>query len=285
MSKLGQWFRRDRGEGEAAEPPPAPSLHQVTQPALAPPPPVAAMPPYTPQLADRNARTEVRLPRGTVSCHVAGVLARQSVVQTLPLGPVHLELRREPFNVYDRNAVAVHLLDGRQVGYLGAWIAAEHATVIEQLSREGRVTVEGVVERWEKGLGIELNLVETGYLKTWAAAGAAQRDRMPIASYTVKLSGSTDCQAGILAALDGSTGDRRRKAKVVPVEVTSGKYRGWKRLDLYYGGHLLGSLLPTRREKFPALFEAAERGDHHVWVTAHFSSSGVHRIMVTLEGR
>ncbi|GGI46320.1 hypothetical protein GCM10010932_14030 [Agromyces flavus] len=60
------------------------------------------------------------------------------------------ELRREPANRHDRNAIAVHL-NGSQVGYLSAARAAKYAPMLDALGGAALVTLRiSQGEAWVK---------------------------------------------------------------------------------------------------------------------------------------
>lgn len=66
------------------------------------------------------------------------------------------QLVREPNNGHDENAIAVHLMSGRQVGYVAATQAESYAPLLDQLGRRFLVTAVGSAGTTSSRLWVDL---------------------------------------------------------------------------------------------------------------------------------
>ena len=188
---------------------------------------------------------------------VAGVAYHQEGFRGAEWGPNLFELKPEPRNEYDPNAVMV-LLDRRHVGYLSASMAVDYQPLIEQLRREGGVFTEGEVEPWGDGsAGAVLHLPRADRLEVWVNTIPQYRDEVAIRVYSFWLKSVKDYAAGIEAMV----GARR----VSPVEVTAqpytverGKYAGQRGLSFWVGATPVGLLPPTSRDDADTVFQWVE---------------------------
>lgn len=226
----------------------------------------------------------VVLPTGPRGCNVAGVSNYQMGFRGFAPGNITVELRAEPKNRYDKHAVAVHMPNGALVGYLFADYAAEIQTAILHLSAEGPVWTEATVETWDGGLGIRLQLMERDHLYRWTAATPAERAVMPTRDRRITLTGRKEYQEVFAQILGRSTTSRTVDVLLHAVETPSGKYKGQLRIDVLYKGEPIGSLLPTRREQLPELFDKAASNDIP-WKAEVMHSSTAHHAEVVFESR
>ena len=93
---------------------------------------------------------------GSLICtKVAGVTFnnRQAVVARLHAGEL-IQLRREPDNLYDRNAIRVERLDGQQIGYLDRSMAARLAPFFDAHSKPVRGKVHSLTGSGQNGYNL-----------------------------------------------------------------------------------------------------------------------------------
>ena len=227
----------------------------------------------------------VHLPQGPRQCRAAGAHTRQEAFDAYAPGPVVVELRPEPTNTYNRNAVAVYLPGGEHVGYLANWILEEYGAVFHQLAAEGQVTAIGFIDDRDGPTEIHFGLMEPTYLGRWSAASAVDRATMPTRDFNMKLAGTKDCLDAIAAALGRCTTQKTVPVRIQAIETPSGKYKGQQRLDFFHQGKKLGHLLPTRQDQIPTVFEAAAAGDFGASVTLEYSHSSDTRVFFAAVGR
>ena len=79
----------------------------------------------------------------SIVTRVAGVTfnGRQASIACLRTGDP-LVLRREPINLYDRNAIRVERLNGQQIGYLNRHLAAQLAPFFDDYGRAVSASVQ-----------------------------------------------------------------------------------------------------------------------------------------------
>ena len=88
---------------------------------------------------------------------------RQKIIGQCRVGE-DLRLVREPKNRYDPNAVAVHRLNGQQLGYIGSDLAAEMADDAEEGVQFGArisdLTGGGLLSKRTRGVNLQIFAVE-----------------------------------------------------------------------------------------------------------------------------
>lgn len=238
----------------------------------------------SPQPPVPRASIGVMLPTGPRGCNVAGVSNYQMGFRGFGPGPVVVELRAEPNNRYDKHAVSVHLPNGALIGYLLADYAAEMQTAILHLSAEGPVRTEASIETWDGGLGVRLQVMERDYLYRWTAASPVDRAEMPTRDRRITLTARKNHQEIFARILGRSTTSKIVEVVLHAVETPSGKYKGQLRIDVLYQGQSIGSLLATRREQIPAVFDQVAVGDI-AWKAEVFHSSTAHHAKVVFSAK
>ena len=102
-------------------------------------------------------------PGSLICTKVAGVTFdnRQAVLARLSAGET-IQLRREPDNPYDPNAISVERLNGQQIGYLNRHMAAELAPFF----KANKEPVQGKVHclTGQQGYGYSLGVIIAFYV-------------------------------------------------------------------------------------------------------------------------
>ena len=202
---------------------------------------------------------------------VAGVSHHQDGFRGTAPGPSLFELKPEPRNKHDGNAVKV-MLNRRLIGYLSSKMAPDYQPLVAQLRDEGDVFTEGEVEQWSGGLGALLHLPRADRLALWAAVPPEQRDKVALRAERFRLKSVKDYAAGIEALV----GARR----VTPVEVTAqpytverGKYKGQLGLSFWVGATPVGLLGPNARTEADTVFQWVEH-EQPFTLPAEITSTG-----------
>ncbi len=227
----------------------------------------------------------VDVPIGPRGCPIAWTNHFVASFDGLVEGAVVLELRPEPDNPHNPQAIAVRLHGGAQIGYLPNWILEDYASGFHALCAEGPVVATASVHRRESGWEAELNLMEPDYFYRWIAAAPQGRATMATRQFNMKLAGTKDCLDAIGDALGRSTTEKRVPAEIRSIPTPSGKYQGQPRLDFFHGDRKIGHLLPTRQDQIPGVFRGAAASPVDATVVIEHSSSGNHRVFFRSEGR
>ncbi|WP_373068804.1 HIRAN domain-containing protein [Gemmatimonas sp.] len=225
------------------------------------------------------------VPIGPRGCPIAWTNLNQSAFDGFTVGPVILELRPEPDNKYNSEAIAVYLPNWAKVGYLPNWILDEYAKGFRQLTAEGSVVITGSLHQREGEWDAELSLMEPEYFYRWVAASPENRAAMPTRMFKLKLAGTSECRDVIADALGRSTAQKEVPVTIHSIPTSSGKYKGQPRLDFFHRDRKLGHLLPTRQDQIPDIFQAAADGGMEAAVLIEHSSSSNHRAFFFTQGR
>lgn len=192
-----------------------------------------------------------------------------------------IELRPDPHNPYDRNAIALYLPSGQQAGYMRASTAAEYCRVITAIAAQHTVHVEGSIEQWGDSFGLSWTIPQPDYLARWWRTPAEHRGEVPLKMAVIRLAGATkpEQQQTILAGL-GRSANRTVNLEFRPAVAS----RNQIRLDGYLDGALVGHLTPSRANQIPEVFrKATADGAVTLEANLHRSSSGVHRVEIEIE--
>jgi hypothetical protein len=216
----------------------------------APARPVDGKVPLPPQ---PRGRPVVIPPTAGRSQQVTGVSHHQAGFGRRPPGPVRLELRCQPDNPFDRNAVGVILDGGGQVGYLSAHMAADYQPILRRLEAEGPVYVDGIIENWEGGRGVQLALPGHERLAVWANTPPDQRGQVGLETKRVRLKRLGNYQDALNQVLAGRSA-AQVGARVTAFETPSGKYKGQPSLRFSVDGIDIGLLPAQYTDEAPTLF-------------------------------
>lgn len=171
-----------------------------------------------------------------------------------------VELRREPTNPHDKNAIAV-LHKGRKIGYFSAGQAADYAPLID-IANEGGQTVQASATAQKDQRGEILTFVEMPTVYELAvqlgpaASRIADANKPPIQATFKQLAKYQDQLSRILAGME----ERQIQAAVVVDETLSGKHKGQNMVKFFFQGDEIGVLPAQYRDTHQEFFRAAESG-------------------------
>jgi hypothetical protein len=228
-----------------------------------------------------GSRDRVLIPAVPQRQHfVAGTGHHQEGFRRSKLGPNVFELKPEPTNKYDGNAVKV-LLDRRLIGYLPATMAADYQPLVGMLRDEGDVFTEGEVERWSDGqaLGAVLHLPRADRLAVWAAVPAEQRDKVALRVERFRLKSTKDYAAGI-EALVGARRSTPVEVTAQPYTVERGKYKDQLGLSFWVGATPIGLMGPNARAQAETVFQWVEHAQPFTLPAEILSTGSGYRVEV-----
>lgn len=181
--------------------------------------------------------------------------------QRVPTGAgFTVELRREPTNPHDKNAIAV-LHKGRKIGYFGAGRAIDYAPLIDIANKGGQsVQATAIAHKEQRG---EVNttvamptVYELAVQLGPVASRIADANKPPIQATFKQLAKYQDQLSRVLAGME----ERQIKAAVVLDETPSGKYKGQNMVKFFFQGEEIGVLPAQYRDAHQEFFRAAESG-------------------------
>ena len=180
--------------------------------------------------------------------------------QRVPTGAEFtVELRREPKNPHDKNAVAV-LHKGRKIGYFSEYNAANYATLIDIANKGGQTVQAAATAHRERGEILTHvampNVYELAVQLGPAASRIADANKPPIQATFKQLAKYQDQLSRVLAGME----ERQIKAAVVLDETPSGKYKGQNMVKFFFQGEEIGVLPAQYRDAHQEFFRAAESG-------------------------
>ncbi|WP_324644847.1 HIRAN domain-containing protein [Pseudarthrobacter sp. LT1] len=181
--------------------------------------------------------------------------------QRVPIGQQFtVELRREPKNAHDGNAIMV-LHMGRQIGYFSAFKAERYAQLLDIAARQGQ-TIQATAGAQKTAHGDKITNVQMPSVYELAvqlgpaADHVAAANKPPVEATFKQLAKYQDQLKGVLAGMP----QREVKASIVLRETPSGKYKGKNLVSFMYQGEEIGVLPAQYRESHQEFFEAAESG-------------------------
>jgi hypothetical protein len=171
-----------------------------------------------------------------------------------------VELRREPTNTHDKNAIMV-LYRGRKIGYFSAGNAADYAPLIDIAIKSGQaVQATATAQKTNHGdvnTTVEMPTVyELAVQLGPAASRIADANKPPIQATLKQLSEYQDKLSLVLAGME----QREIKATVVVGATPAGKYKGQNMVTFYFQGEEIGVLPAQYRDTHREFFRAAESG-------------------------
>ncbi|GAA3287492.1 HIRAN domain-containing protein [Arthrobacter citreus] len=180
--------------------------------------------------------------------------------QRVPTGAEFtVELRREPTNPHDKNAVAV-LHKGRRIGYFSEYNAANYATLIDIANKGGQTVQAAATAHRERGEILTHvampNVYDLAMLLGPAASRIAEANNPPIQATIKQLAKYQEQLSRLVAGME----ERRIQASVVLDETPSGKYKGQNMVKFFFQGEEIGVLPAQYRDTHQEFFRAAESG-------------------------
>jgi hypothetical protein len=171
-----------------------------------------------------------------------------------------VELRREPANSHDKNAVMV-LYRGRKIGYFSASRAADYASLLDIAGRSGQtVQATATAQKTSHGDVNSSVMMPTVYELAVQLGPAASRiadaNKPPIQATLKQLSKFQDQLKLALAGME----QREIKATVVVGTTPAGKYKGQNMVTFFFQGEEIGVLPAQYRDSHQEFFQAAESG-------------------------
>lgn len=171
-----------------------------------------------------------------------------------------VELRREPTNTHDKNAVMV-MHKGRKIGYFSAGRAAEYAPLIDIANKSGQtVHASATAQKTYHGdinTTVEMPTVyELAVQLGPAASRIADANKPPIQAAFKQLSKYQGQLGLVLAGME----QREIKATVVVGATPGGKYKGQNMVTFFFQGEEIGVLPAQYRDTHQEFFQAAESG-------------------------
>lgn len=203
--------------------------------------------------------------------------------QRVPVGPeFEVELRREPGNPHDRNAVMV-LHTGRKIGYFSGRSAERYAPLLDIAGSHGRAILATATAQktaiGEKNTNVLMpSVYDLAVQLGPAAEHIAAANKPPVEATLKQLAKYQDQLSRMLAGML----QREVRASIVLNETPSGKYKGQNLLSFLYEGEEIGVLPAQYRESHQDFFRAAESGvtnclvlirqsDEKIWARARIS--------------
>lgn len=181
--------------------------------------------------------------------------------QRVPTGvELTVELRREPKNPHDRNAIAV-LHNGRKIGYVSADRAVDYAPLIDIANKDGQSVQAAAIAHKEQLGGVHTivampTVYEVAVQLGPAASRIAEANKPPIEAPLKRFGQYREQLIRALAGMD----QRQIKADVVLGPTPSGKYKGQNMVKFFFQGEEIGVLPAQYREAHLEFFLAAESG-------------------------
>ena len=181
--------------------------------------------------------------------------------QRVPTGAgFTVELRREPTNPHDKNAIAV-LHKGRKIGYFGAGRAVDYAPLIDIANKVGQSVQATAIAHKEQRGGILTHVAmptvyELAVHLGPAASQIADTNKLPIQATFKQLGKYQEPLSRALAGME----HRQIKADVVLGPTPSGKYKGQNMVKFLFQGEEIGVLPAQYRDSHQEFFRAAESG-------------------------
>ncbi|MDQ0662818.1 hypothetical protein QFZ35_001316 [Arthrobacter ulcerisalmonis] len=181
--------------------------------------------------------------------------------QRVPIGQEFLvELRREPSNEHDKNAVMV-LHKGRQIGYFSAFKAERYAQLLGIAGSEWQ-TIQASATAQKTALGdkntnVQMpSVYELAVQLGPAAERIAAANKPPVEATFKQLAKYQDQLGRVLAGMP----QREVRASIELRETPSGKYKGQNLISFMYQGEEIGVLPAQYWESHKDFFQAAESG-------------------------
>jgi hypothetical protein len=227
-------------------------------------------------LAPRPPGDPVHIPGGYGRANVVGVTYYQDAFQGLALGATRLELRCQPDNPFDSNAVAV-VVDERKIGYLSAHMAEGYQPLIRRLEREGPVVADGFVVNDGQGRAAEIELPRDERLAVWVNTEPQDRHLVGFKMFRIWLKRQGQYQAELKALLGGHS-RRELSALIESFDTSTGKYKGQIGLRFTVNGLEFGLIPAQFRNQAEELFAHVEgQGPqtHPVWITRSDDEGGL----------
>lgn len=181
--------------------------------------------------------------------------------QRVPVGrDFGVDLRREPSNPHDRNAVMV-LHDGRKIGYFSADRAERYAQLLDIAGSNGlTIRATATAEKTatgDKNTNIRMPSVYDLALQLGPAAEqVAAANKPPVEATLKRLAKYQDQLTRVLSGMP----QREVQASMVLNETPTGKYKGQNLVSFVYQGEEIGVLPAQYRENHEEFFRAAESG-------------------------
>lgn len=199
----------------------------------------------------------VVLPTGNRDQMIVGSEHYPDALRRVRLGAVEVELRCDPGNPYDRNAVAAYVA-GRQVGYLSAYQAERYQPTLRRLEAEGVPVADGVVRKGRLGKDVLTFLPHPVRLAAWAAAAPHDRAAVSMDVKRLRIKRLGDYQ-DVLGLLLRGEQQVTVDAVVEGFAQPSGKYAGQTSLRFLVEGVEVGLVPAQYRGEGEDLFARVER--------------------------
>lgn len=200
--------------------------------------------------------------------------------QRVPVGQeFEVELRREPSNPHDGNAVMV-LHVGRKIGYFSGGKAERYSQLLDIAGFNGQaIQATATAQKTalgEKSTNVRMpSVYELAVQLGPAAQHIADANKPPVEATFKQLAKYQDQLTRVLAGMP----QREVRASIVLNETPSGKYKGQNLVAFVYQGEEIGVLPAQYRESHQDFFLAAESGvtncmvlirqyDERIWARA-----------------
>ncbi|MEC5200275.1 hypothetical protein RCH21_002518 [Arthrobacter sp. PL16] len=198
---------------------------------------------------------------GTDDTAVVGSEYVRKDAERVPLGSTfNVELRREPKNSHDRNAIAVIFKD-HKIGYFSAFKAEKYAPLVDIANTTGRiVTASASAQKQHDGkfTNVQMPTVYDFAVSLGDAGKEMAAVNKPAIKASLKLLNKYQDQLErVLAGMP----QREIQASMILTETPSGKYKGQRSISFMFQGEEIGVLQAQYREANPEFFGAAESGD------------------------
>jgi hypothetical protein len=198
----------------------------------------------------------VYIPGGQGEATIVGATYYQDAYKGLAHGATKLELRCQPDNPYDRNAVAV-VVNERKIGYLSSHMAEGYQPLIRRLEGEGPVVASGVLIDDGSGRTAKIELPCDERLAVWVNTDPQDRHRVGFEMTRIRLKRQGNYQAELKTLLAGH--DRREvPALIESFETLKGKYQGQIGLRFTVNGVEFGLIPAQFRGQAEQLFAEVE---------------------------